>query len=161
MKPLIGLVAAALLVSGCGAAAANGGSATPAPPDSPVSHDVDPSAPPVDGGPAVVTPVPGDSRGWPVLPAGLRVFMRDDGHAVARVRWYGGVDTCYVLGPVRVVRRAATIRLRLFEASSVPADTACIDLAMLKAVDVDLGALEPGSYTVAAGKLKRSLTVPA
>jgi hypothetical protein len=163
MKPLIALIAAALLTSGCGAAAVNGGAAssTPSSPgDVAVSHNVDPNQPaPAPGGATLVTPVHGDSAGSPVFPAGLRVGIGDDGHAWARVTWWGGVPTCYVLRPVKISRHGTTIRLRLLEGSNVPADTACIDIAMKKAVRVDLGALDPGSYTVRAGTLKRALLV--
>jgi hypothetical protein len=161
MKPLVALIAAALLSVGCGAAAVNGGarSSTPSSPgDVVVSHNVDPDQPaPAPGGATLVTPVPGDSAGSPVFPAGLRVGVGGDGHAWARVTWWGGVPACYVLRPVKISRHGASIRLRLFEGSNVPADTACIDIAMKKAARVDLGALDPGSYTVRAGALKRAL----
>jgi hypothetical protein len=163
MKPLIALIAAALLTSGCGAAAADGGglgTSTSTSPDGVVSHDVDPDEPPASGGgAALVTPVPGDSPGTRVLPVGLKVWAGDDGHAWARVTWWGGVPTCYVLRPVKVVQHGTTVRLRLFEGSNVSADTACIDIAMKKAVKVDLGLLERGSYTIRAGVLKRTLVV--
>jgi hypothetical protein len=164
MKPLIALIAAALLMSGCGAAAAQGGPASSSPStsgDVAVSHDVDPNEPPAPGGATLVTPVPGDSRGFPVLPVRLRVWNGDDGHAWARVTWWGGIPDCYALRPVRIARHGTTIRLSLLEASAVPADTVCIDIAMEKAVKVDLGELEPGSYTVRAGTLKRTLVVDA
>jgi hypothetical protein len=52
---------------------------------------------------------------------------------------------------VRVARHGTTIAVDLREGSIVPPGTACIELAMRKAVRVSLGALAPGSYLVVAG----------
>jgi hypothetical protein len=162
MKLLTALIFAALLTTGCGAATAGGGepgsSRASTAPDGVVSHDVDPNEPAPPGTGALVKPVQGDSRGTPVLPVKLRVGS-GDGRAWARVTWWGGVPECYVLRPVRIARHGTALRLSLFEASGVPAATACIDLAMEKAVRVDLGALDPGTYTVRAGSLVRTLVV--
>jgi hypothetical protein len=80
----------------------------------------------------------------------LRVGV-SGGHAYARAVWWGGVPACYALAPVRVARHGATITVDLREGSIVPPGTACIELAMRKAVRISLGALEPGSYLVVAG----------
>ena len=77
----------------------------------------------------------------------------------AVVRWWGGVPACYALRPVVVVRRGSMIRVRLAEGTVVPAGTACIDMAMLKAARIDLGQLASGRYTIVAGDLSTVLTV--
>jgi hypothetical protein len=61
------------------------------------------------------------------------------------------VPACYALAPVRVARHGTTITVDLREGSIAHPGTACIELAMRKAVRVSLGALEPGSYLVVAG----------
>ena len=73
------------------------------------------------------------------------------GRAYARAVWWGGVPACYALAPVHVTRHGTTIAVDLREGSIVPPGTACIELAMRKAVRVSLGALAPGSYLVVAG----------
>ena len=73
--------------------------------------------------------------------------------------WWGGIPSCYVLRPVRVHRSGDTITLSLREGSDAPPGTACADIAMLKQVLVDLGPLQPGSYTVVAGTRRAMLTV--
>jgi hypothetical protein len=94
-----------------------------------------------------------------VRPVGLRVGVGDDGRAWARVKWWGGIPSCYVLRPVHVHRAGDTITLALREGSDAPPGTVCADIAMLKAVLVDLGRLPQGSYTVAAGGRRATLTV--
>jgi hypothetical protein len=161
MKPLIALAAAALLTSGCGAAAAQEGSMQSSAAgrgDGVVSHTVDPNEPATPGRPTLVTPVPGRG-GNAVLPTGLRVWVGEDGHVWARVTWWGGVAPCSVVRPVEIARRGTTVRLRLFEGSDAAVGTACVEIAMKKAVKVDLGDPVPGTYTVRAGRLARVLRV--
>ena len=61
------------------------------------------------------------------------------------------MPACYALAPVHVTRHGTTIAVDLREGSIAPPGTACIELAMRKAVRVSLGAREPGSYLVVAG----------
>jgi hypothetical protein len=151
-------VLTALLAAGCGSAQGGAGSTGR---DTPVSHDPPPpgSQPPAFGGATPVTPRAGADRGSPVQPVGLRVGVADDGRAWARVKWWGGIPTCYVLRPVHVHRSGATITLSLREGSDAPPGTACADIAMLKQVLVDLGPLPLGSYTIVAGARRATLTV--
>ncbi|MDX6549780.1 MAG: hypothetical protein QOJ31_464 [Gaiellales bacterium] len=155
----------ALLAAGCGSAqsgAGSGGAGSPGiGPDTPVSHDPPPpgSQPPGFGGATRVIPRAGAGHGYPVRPVGLRVGVGDDGRAWARVKWWGGIPSCYVLRPVRVHRSSDTITLALREGSDAPPGTACAEIAMLKAVLIDLGQLPPGSYTVVAGGRRATLTV--
>ena len=67
-----------------------------------------------------------------------------------RVSWWSGVAPCNVLAGVDVARDGTTFTLTVREGSAAPPDTACIEIAQYKATIVDLGELEPGSYTITA-----------
>jgi hypothetical protein len=67
-----------------------------------------------------------------------------------RVAWWSGVEPCNVLAGVDVARDGNTFTLTVREGSGAPSDTACIEIAQYKATIVDLGELEPGTYTVTA-----------
>ena len=67
-----------------------------------------------------------------------------------RVAWWSGVEPCTVLAGVDVARDGNTFTLTVREGSGAPPDTACIEIAQYKATIVDLGELEPGTYTVTA-----------
>jgi hypothetical protein len=154
-------IAITILVAGLAAAcgSAVGGGSAPAP-DRPVSHDVPPgSLPPTTGGATLVTPRAGDDDGWPLQPVGLRAGVGDDGRAWAWASWWGGIPTCYVLRPVGIHRTGRVIRLDLREGSDAPPGTACAEIAMLKAVRIDLGLLPPGTYLVRAGSKRATLTI--
>ena len=172
MKTITSLLLLGLLATGCGQAAtttttptssssppATGGSSTPGvAPDVPISGPGDGDGrvmPPFK--PTWVVPHPGGGPLTPVSPSGLRVGTRD-GAAYAVVRWWSGIEPCSVLRSVAVKTGAATVRLRLVEGTDDPG-AACPELAMLKATRVDLGGLEPGTYTVIAGGERRTLTV--
>jgi hypothetical protein len=160
-----------VLAAGCGSAQSGaagdngntgntGGGIISTDPDTPVSHDPPPgSQPPGFGGATLVIPRAGADRGYRVRPVGLRVGVGGDGRAWARVTWWGGIPSCYVLRPVHVHRSGYTITLSLREGSDAPPGTVCADIAMRKAVLVDLGQLPPGSYTVVAGGKRATLTV--
>jgi hypothetical protein len=61
------------------------------------------------------------------------------GKRVVRVQFYGGVEPCDVLDSVKVSYTAKAVKIGLFSGSD-PAkpDTMCIEIAKLKAVDVQL-----------------------
>ncbi len=67
-----------------------------------------------------------------------------------RVAWWSGVEPCSVLADVDVSRDGNTFTLTVREGSGAAPDTACIEIAQYKATIVDLGELEPGTYTVTA-----------
>ena len=67
-----------------------------------------------------------------------------------RVSWYGGVEPCSVLAGVDVARDGNTFTLTVREGSAAAPDTACIEIALYKGTIVDLGELEPGTYTITA-----------
>ena len=81
----------------------------------------------------------------------VRAVVDAGGVATADLRWYSGVAPCHQLDSVQVQRddAAKTIRLKVIEGSG-PRDIACIDLAELHAVAVDLGELASGTWTISA-----------
>ena len=166
MKTITSLLILAALASGCGQSTQSGspgvdpGTAVPGSPapDAPVSDVVDPGGRVMTpSAPTWVMPHPGGGPLVPVSPSGLRVGARD-GSPYAVVRWWSGIPPCSVLRAVNVGVSGPTVRLRLVEGTDDP-DAACPELAMLKATRIDLGGLEPGTYTVIAGRQHRTLTV--
>jgi hypothetical protein len=80
----------------------------------------------------------------------LRSAIMPTGHLVVRVRWWGGIEPCELLDSVAVDRVATTITLAARVGSAAGGQVACIDIARDTATLVDLGVLEPGSYTIRA-----------
>ena len=106
-------------------------------------------AAPVEPSPQIVQPKAGLQGVHPV--GATRIDALVDGrHVVVRLSWYSGVEPCHVLAGVDVAKSGTTITLTVHEGSADP-QAACIELAQYKGVIVDLGELEPGTYTVAAG----------
>jgi hypothetical protein len=105
---------------------------------------VDPTA----GEPTIVTPKPGQKNTHPVGPTSLQASV-DGRHVLVRVSWWSGVEPCNVLDSVRVDRSGTDIAITIIEGSS-DLDVACIEIAQLKATIVDLGDLQPGTYTISA-----------
>ncbi len=114
-----------------------------------------PDFPPPGGGgqpgenPTIVVPKPGRLNVHPV--GASRIEARVDARRVlVRVSWWSGVEPCYVLDSVLVERTGMNVTITIREGAD-RLDVACIEIAMLKATIVDLGELEPGTYTVSAG----------
>lgn len=168
-----------ILVGACASGSAiSGGSRSPDPPafanDLPLRQSMDPSKPvgggapgdpgtgvgsgggavdpaPVDPGAgqaALVIPQPGRLNPRPSAPQMLQASV-DGRRVLVKVIWYGGVEPCYVLDSVKVVRGDHTIAITILEGSSDP-NAACIDIAKLKATIVDLGDLDTGTWTISA-----------
>lgn len=107
-------------------------------PDTPVSHDALPAP---DGGvsqPSLVVPRPGLS--------GLRPHPFEEATPIGdgrtlRVRFWGGVAPCFVLGRAELEERADSVTVTLFAGSDpMHPDTACIEIALLMATDLRLDA---------------------
>jgi hypothetical protein len=115
---------------------------------------VDPGQPvPVDpaaGQPTIVIPKPGQKNPHPVSPATLQASV-DGRHVLVKVTWWSGVEPCNVLDSVKVDRSGTDIAISLVEGAA-DLDAMCTEQALLKATIVDLGDLEPGTYTVRAPK---------
>ena len=81
----------------------------------------------------------------------VRAALTTDGKAFADLRWYSGVAPCSQLDSVKLAKddAAKTIHLTVVEGSG-GGDVACIDIAELHAVAVDLGVLASGKWTISA-----------
>ncbi len=119
-------------------------------PSVPVGGIVNPT--PVDPGlgqPKLVIPRPGQLNPRPVGAASLEPAVNGH-HVLVKVTWWSGVEPCNVLDSVRVERSWTAITIQLIEGSG-DAHAICIEIAEQKATIVDLGELEPGTYTISAG----------
>lgn len=144
--------------TGSGSSSGSGGGVVPVPIDpgagggGVVPVPIDPGAGGggiVDPEPAVVVPGAGLTGIHEVRAAKLEVSV--DGRKVAvRVAWWSGIEPCSVLAGVAVVRDGTTITLTVQEGSGAGPDVACTMQAVYKATIVDLGELEPGTYTIGA-----------
>lgn len=109
------------------------------------------------GEPTIVVANPGRLEPHPI--GATRIEARVTGHnVVLRLTWWSGVEPCSVLDSVGVVRTGNDIVLTIREGAD-RLGVACIELAMLKATIVDLGELDPGTYTISAGGDAPSITV--
>ena len=102
----------------------------------------------VPANPTIVVPKPGRLAVHPVGAIALepRVIGRQ---VTVKLSWWSGVPPCSVLDSVGDVRAGDHISLTIREGAD-KLGVACIELAMLKATIVDLGELDPGSYTISA-----------
>jgi hypothetical protein len=104
---------------------------------------------PGPGGATLVTPKPGQLDVHPIAMDSISAFV-DGRHVILTAFWTGGVEPCYVLDTIVVARGDGSFTITLREGHG-PGEIACIDIAQLKATRIDLGDLEPGSYTVSDG----------
>ena len=100
------------------------------------------------GSPQLVVPKPGTRDPRPAAIETLDVRV-DGRRATAVPSWWSGVEPCTILDSVEVARDGDTFSISVREGSG-PGDVACIELALLKATEVDLGELQPGEYTIVA-----------
>jgi hypothetical protein len=101
------------------------------------------------GDPTLVKPVAGLAGIHAVAASSLEATVTGR-RVTVRVSWTSGVEPCYALAGVDVVRDGSMFTLTVAEGSAAAPDTMCIEIAMFKATDVDLGELEPGAFTVIA-----------
>jgi hypothetical protein len=136
---------------GTGTAPGSGGGSAPNPGGGGAPIPVGPGAGAGNGGPepTLVAPVPNLTGLHPVAAASLET-ARNGRDLAVKVTWWSGVAPCSVLAGVDVARDGNTVTLTVREGSAAAPDTACIEIAQLKGTVVDLGELEPGTYTVAA-----------
>ncbi len=121
-------------------------------PDEPVGTDAggggDPGVPGAGGDARVVFPRPGTLN--PKLVGIAELDAEVDGRQViVKASWWSGVEPCNVLDSVGVEREGTTFTIGLREGTGDP-NAMCIELAELKATLVDLGEVEPGTYTIEA-----------
>jgi hypothetical protein len=106
-------------------------------------------APGPDGEPTIVTPAANVHDLHDVN--ATKVEAAVDGRAVAvRVSWWSGVEPCTALAGIDVTSDRNLITLTVKEGSAAEADVFCTEQAIYKAAVIDLGELEPGSWTIVA-----------
>ncbi len=112
-----------------------------------IGGPIDPQ--PVDpdpGQPTLVIARPGQLNPRP-LPATKLEASVDGRRVLVKATWWSGVEPCNVLDSVKVDRVDFAIAITLIEGTGDP-NAICIEIAMQKATIVDLGELEPGTYTI-------------
>jgi hypothetical protein len=162
----ISLVLAVMViaVAGCSSAAAPPSSSTPSQPagiasSSPPPAAIDPNTPigtdlpPGGGDPGagpgagrIVVPRPGQLDVHPISAQTLTAVV-DERHVVIAIDYTSGVEPCYILDSILVQPRAGAFAITLREGHG-PQDVMCIEMAEFKRALVDLGDLEPGTYTI-------------
>jgi len=145
---------ARILVVGLVVAACGSGSTATAVPT--VVPSLDPNAPvtnppiaPGGGAPSgdgFVVPKPGQLDVHPVRMDLLEASV-DGRHVVVTLHWTSGVEPCNTLDSIVVDRGDHTFTFTVREGHG-PEAIACIEIAMLKQARVDLGELDPGTYTL-------------
>lgn len=142
-RATIGALTLAAVLTACTASAPASSSLAPDPtPDASVVT----SPPPADDGAKVVVPRPGQLDVHPVSAETLRATV--DGRTVeVAVDWWTGVEPCTILDTIVVERGDGSFAITLHEGRG-PGEMACIAIAELHRTFIDLGELEPGTYTI-------------
>ena len=107
---------------------------------------------PADGSrPSIETPVPGQLNPLPVSVWKMEPLV-DGRHVTVLLSWWSGVAPCSVLDSVAIVRDGSMITMTPREGADAKAgaQVACPAIAVLRGTIVDLGELEPGTYTLVA-----------
>jgi hypothetical protein len=144
-------VAVAIVLAACGGAAS-----TPGPsgvvdpnPESPLVNEPAPGGggnPGPGAGGELTMPQPGQLDVHPVPADSLETAV--DGRQVTlRIAWTSGVEPCSVLDSIVVDRSGNTFAITLREGHA-PGNNICIEIAKFKFALVDLGELDPGTYTI-------------
>lgn len=145
-----GLVAV-LTLGACGA----GGASAPGAPAEPIATS--PEAPVDNEPPILVDPMPGAGGELTIAQPGQldvhpvpadSIEAAVDGTAVTiKISWTSGVEPCSVLDTIVVERGEMAFAMTIQEGHAA-GDNICIEIAKFKFALVDLGELEPGTYTV-------------
>lgn len=105
---------------------------------------------PADGfKPSIEIPVPGQRNPMPASVWKMEPAI-DGRHVTVLLSWWSGPAPCSVLDSVQVVRDGMTITMTPREGSDPTAgdQVACPAIAMLRGTIVDLGELEPETWTL-------------
>ena len=116
-----------------------------------------PGGPVPQPSPTVVTPVAGLHAVHDVRATAVTA-VASGGRLTATVAWWSGPSPCNSLADVAVVRTGTAFTLTVREGAE-QVGIACPALAMYKAASVDLGAVAPDRYTVAAVGMDAPVTV--
>jgi ABC-type transport system substrate-binding protein len=168
-RSIAALLALALALAACSGAGPSP-SVTPAASPSPAGPEqtgttpteppasVDEPSEPIDGpgpgdgtgGARLVEPEPGQGRVRSVGVETLRSRIEEDGRLIVTAEWWSGVEPCHVLDSVLAERDGSTVTLTVREGDGGEPGTMCIQIAVLKATEIDLGVPAPGAYVVRA-----------
>jgi len=164
MRPRLGLTALlfSLVVAACSGGSASAPptaapsppvagapSATPAPSasaDPGGSTGEVPPGEPGAGEPRIVTPKPGQLDVHPIAADQLTATV-DGRKVVVEIRYSIGVEPCYVLDSIVVQKGDRSFAITLRQGHG-PGDAVCIQIAEIVRSFVDLGELNPGTYTI-------------
>ena len=152
-RSIVPILAFVVALAGCTYGAAT---VTPGPSDGPPAMSatpsegaIEPSSSPPDGlgpGGALVVPKPGQLDVHPI--AADSFAARVDGrHVVLTIAYTSGVEPCSVLDTIIVRRGDHSFAITLREGHG-PGNQVCIMIARVMHTQVDLGDLDPGTYTV-------------
>ncbi len=147
----------AAVVIGCSSVGASGSPST-APSASPPPASASPSSGTLSAAPSssaasgieptgtLVKPRPGQIGVHAISASSLSAAV--DGHRlVVTINFWSGVEPCSILDSIQVQRGAGSYAITLREGRG-PEEVVCDMLAVAKRAIVDLGDLEPGSYTI-------------
>lgn len=105
-----------------------------------------PGGDPGVGGGDLTIPQPGQLDVHPIAADSLEAEV--NGRAVTvRITFISGVEPCSVLDTIVVDRGQMAFAITLLEGHA-PGNNICIEIAKVKHALVDLGELEPGTYTI-------------
>ena len=118
-------------------------------PETPIGTDLPPGGGdpgPFPGAGRVVIPMPGqfDVRPIPAQALSARV---DGRRVVIAIDYTSGIEPCYILDSILVQPGPGSFAITLREGHG-PGDVMCTEQAEFKRALVDLGDLEPGTYTI-------------
>jgi hypothetical protein len=132
----------AMLLTACGGEPVS----TITAPGTPIASDALPIGDPPPAGGELTLPKPGQ-----LDPRDVRAELLEAavvGRAVTlRISYTSGVEPCYVLDSVLVTPGDHTFAITIREGHG-PGDMACVEIAVQKHTIVELGELDPGSYTI-------------
>lgn len=144
------LLVAVSALAGCAGGSGSSGAAEPSAPapETPIGADAptgNERLPPVGGG-ELTLPKPGqlDARDISAELLEAQVVGRS---VTLRITYTSGTEPCYVLDTVVVTPGDRAFAITLREGHG-PADVVCIEIAKQKHTIVELGELDPGSYTI-------------
>jgi hypothetical protein len=123
-------------------ASSSGGSiATDVPPSDPgTGSAIDPS------GGKLTIPKPGQLDVHEIKAESLSTVV-DGRRVVLTIGWTSGVEPCYTLDTILVTKGDHSFAITLREGHGAE-DVMCIQIAEMKRTEVELGDLEPGTYTI-------------
>jgi hypothetical protein len=107
----------------------------------------DPGGGPGDGGSeAFVVPKPGQLDVHPIAADSFSAGV-DGRHVVLTITYTSGVEPCSILDTIVVQRGQGSFAITLREGHG-PGNQVCIMIAKVMKTQVDLGQLDPGTYTI-------------